>query len=193
MDDYCAPAHVEGCVLLQGLARNRRPRAMKVEKPVESLTVTDLTINPVWRFVRHSGGEAVVRPVMRIPVSSTAGKLFGTQVFLANGATVWALLGNVDRAQPRLTQHFLTVSLERDGVWFHLARYFDCDHADRGPGAVARFLDLAVDAVFPLGYDVRRYVEGEPAALCGYVHAEPMERLTVEQLAALAVPPRLNP
>ena len=37
-----------------------------------------------------------------------------------SGGTV----GNIDLTSTRRTQHFLTLSIESEGRWFHLARYF---------------------------------------------------------------------
>jgi hypothetical protein len=158
-------------------------------KPIESLLPADLATSPVWRFVSSAGSdETWVQPVRRLPVSSLSGKMVATEVTLANGKRVWALIGNVDVNDPRLTQHFLTLSIERDGRWFRLARYHDHDYSTHGPEALASFLALPVDVVFPIAYDVRQYSRGKPAALAGEVHKEPRERLTRSQLIALAVP-----
>ena len=112
-------------------------------------------------------------------------KEIGTQVRLANGSHVRATIGNVDVAHPRATQHFLFLSIERGGEWFHLARYFDFDFTTHGPEALARFLGLPVDDVFPISVDIRRYVRGNPATLALTVPKQPRERLTREELHAL--------
>ena len=59
----------------------------------------------------------------------------------------------------------VTLRIHRDGAWFDLARYFDPDPVERGPEALAHFLGLPVDEVFPISFDVREYVEGQPPAL----------------------------
>jgi hypothetical protein len=69
--------------------------------------------------------------------------------------------------------------------WFHLARYFDVGFSAHSPDALARFLGLHVDDVFPIFVDVRRYVRGDPAALTAIVLKEPQERLTREEIRAL--------
>jgi hypothetical protein len=79
----------------------------------------------------------------------------------------------------------LALSIERGGEWFHLARYHDIRSAVEGPEALARFLGLDVDDVFPISVDVRRYVRGDPAALTATVLKEPRERLTREERWAL--------
>jgi hypothetical protein len=126
-------------------------------KPVESLTVPDLEANPVWQYANSDGvGETIVRPVKKIPVKNLTGKVVGAQVRFANGSQAWALIGNVDVANPRFTEHFLTLSIKHGGRWFALARYHDHDFADRGPEALARFLGIRVDDIFPISVDVRR-------------------------------------
>jgi hypothetical protein len=130
-----------------------------------------------WRDNGPAGRE--------LPSESLDDKLIGTRVRLANGSQVWALIGNFNVTNRRATQHFLTLSIERSGKWFYLARYHDIGFPAEGPEALARFLDLHVDDVFPISLDVRRYVRGDPAALTAIVLKEPRERLTREELWAL--------
>jgi len=159
------------------------------ERSAESLGVADLEATPVWQFLNdESIGEMAVCPVKRLPAAHLNGRLVGTRVQLANGARVWALIGNIDVSNPRLSEHFVTLSLERAGQWFHLARYHDPEYAERGPEALARFLGLPLDDVFPISYDVRQYANGQEAALVGKVLKEPRERLTRAEIIALAVP-----
>ena len=98
------------------------------------------------------------------------------------------MLGKIDTADPRRTEHFLTMSVEKDGRWFHLARYFDHDVAARGPGQLAGFLGKDVDSVFPVRYDVRFAAAGDEACLVGTIPREPKEPLTRDEVIALAVP-----
>jgi hypothetical protein len=159
------------------------------DKPVHALTVADLEAHPVWRYLPENDerDETFVRPVKRIPVSSLAGKIVGTQVLLANGQRIWAIISNVDHTNARLTQHFLTLSVERNGSWFFLARYHDFDRAKRGPKALAKLLGLSVAEVFPITYDIRSYAKGSSAALSGEITKTPKERLTRSQVIGLAV------
>ena len=157
-------------------------------KPAESLTVADFEAHPVWEFLNDDEiGETMVRAVERIPVESLDNRILGFQIPLANGLRVWASVGNFDVANPHATQHFLFLSIERRGEWFHLARYFDFRFADEGPEGLARFLGLGIDDVFPIIIDVRRYVRGHPAALTAIVLKEPQEKLTHAELTAMAV------
>jgi hypothetical protein len=155
-------------------------------KPVESLTVADLEAHPVWEYLNDDEiGETMTRPVEKLPVETLENRLIGTQVSLANGLKVWGLLGNFDVTNPRANQHIPTLSIERGGKWFYLARYHDFDFTSQGPEALARFLGLGVDDVFPITVDVRRYVRGDPAALTAIMLKEPQERLTDAELFAL--------
>lgn len=158
-------------------------------KKVEELMEADLAAFPVWQFVNDDEkGETAVRPVKRTPVNKLDGRLVGIKVRLANDAEVWALIGNVDASNPRTTQHFLTLSIFRDGRCFTLARYHDVDAHERGPQALAAFLDLPIDKIFPISYNISRFSKGDPAALIGTIEKEPRERLTPDQIIALAVP-----
>ena len=155
-------------------------------KPAEALTVADFQAYPVWEFLYDDEiGETMVRPVEKLPVESLDNSVIGTQVRLANGSQVWASFGNFDVTNPRATQHFLDISIERGGKWFYLARYHDVGFTSHGPEALARFLGLGVDDVFPITVDVRRYVRGDPAALRAIVLKEPREKLTDEELWAI--------
>lgn len=162
---------------------------VEVVKPISSIAVIDLLANPVWEFTNKDGAdETFVRAVKRIPVNDLTGKLVGTQVRLAKGNQVWALIGNVDVKSARMTEHFLTLSIEANGEWFSLARYHDFDHAERGPEALARFLHLRVEEVFPIAFDIRSYARGDPQALCSTVQQAPRERLSRAEIIAMAVP-----
>lgn len=158
-------------------------------KRVEELTDADLNLFPVWRYVndevRH--GEIFVRSIKKTPVKNLDGCVVGTRVRLANGAEVWALVGNVDSNNPRLTRHFLTLSVLRDGSWFTMARYHDFDFDERGPKALAAFLDLRVDEVFPISYDISRFCVGDAAALVGTIEKRPREKLSRAEIIRLAV------
>ena len=158
-------------------------------KRVEALTVADFKRFPVWTFTNNDEElEGMgVRPVRKTPVKSLDGCIIGTHVRLANGAFVWATLCNIDPVSPHSTQHFLTLSICRNSRWFHLARYHDLDRNERGPKALAAFLELPVDEVFPISYDISQYCIGESAALVGLIEKEPRERLTRAQVIALAV------
>ena len=165
------------------------PQLLENMKPIEALEVGDLQAHAVWQYADVDGAnETLVRPIKRLPVAHLAGRVVATRVQLANGACVWALLGNIDESNARLSGHFLTVSVVQDKRWFTLARYHDFDYSENGPDALAHFLGLPIDEVFPIAYDIREYVKGDNAALVGLVPKEPRERLARSEIIALAVP-----
>jgi hypothetical protein len=161
-----------------------------LKRDIESLTSKDFAEFPVWRFTNSdTPRETCVTPVRRLPVKRLTGCIVGCPLHLANGAVLTGFIGNLDPANPRLTEHFLTVSMFRsDGALFHLARYHDFDAAERGPAVLAAFLGESVDAVFPIKYDVSAIVTGPPEVVCGSIPSEPRERLTRAEVIALAVP-----
>ena len=72
----------------------------KHEKPIERVQIADLETNPVWKYTENEkSGDTVVCPVKQVPVKSLTGKVVATQVSLANGSLVWALIGNVDGSE----------------------------------------------------------------------------------------------
>jgi hypothetical protein len=87
----------------------------------------------------------------------------------------------------RATKHFLTVSLERDGAWFDLARYFDVDYDRRGPRQLAEFLGLAITDVFPITYDLSDIAVGSLDTLKGCISQEPDGRLSEDDLIELTL------
>jgi hypothetical protein len=159
-------------------------------RPIDSLTKEDFAESPVWRFTgSDTPDETHVKPVRRLPVSRLAGCIVGIPIRLANGTVLTGIIGNFDPTIPRLTEHFLTLSVFRpDGSLFHMARYHDYDAAERGAAMLAEFLDLPLNAVFPISYDLSGMVVGSPDVLRGAITAQPRERLTREQIIALAVP-----
>jgi hypothetical protein len=157
-------------------------------KLISSLRVADLEKHPVWQFTTDGDEDTAIGPVKRLPVSTLARKVVGTRLQLANGDCVWGVIGNLDTKNAEMHEHFLTLSIKRMSRWFHLARYHDVDYSDRNPQALARFLGLGVDEIFPITYDVRKYVKGNPATLTGRVLKEPRVRLTRAEIIAMAVP-----
>lgn len=160
-------------------------------KPVNELTAAEVQAYPVWEYnLSHEDelpDETFVQPIYVLPVEHLDHRVIGTQVTLANGERLWSIIGNVDVRNAEATEQFLTISLDRGGERFFLARYFDVDHATSGPHALAEFLGLPIAEVFPISYDLAQHVIGDAAVLKGQIPAAPRVRLSRDQIISLAV------
>jgi hypothetical protein len=162
---------------------------INLSKPIENLTSLDLEKYAVWQYVSNDhSGETVVRPVKKIPVANFLNRVVGDYVYFSNGLKVLGLIGNIDIENAKLTEHFLTLSLLREGKWYSLPRYHDFDYSERGPAALADFFGLSVDDIYPISFDVRRFSVGSEAVLSGKIFKEPPGKLSRAEIIALAVP-----
>jgi hypothetical protein len=166
----------------------------EITKCVESLTIADFEAFPVWEFTNRDEskfGDLEVRPVKKIPVENFLSRLVGTRVTLANSDRVFAVLGNIDSKHPRATKHFLSLTIMHGNKKFFLARYFDAIRYRDGPDALAKFLNLPIEQVFPIRYDVSKYcIDGDPAAVIGEIEKDPKEKLTRDERITLSLRPR---
>jgi hypothetical protein len=164
-----------------------------IVKPVNQLTVEDLSKHPVWEYAiddeENVPDETYVRPVADLPVDSLENRVVATKLRLSNGSQVWSVLGCVSLRSARMNQQFLSVSVLRHGEQFFLARYFDLDfmRKSNGPGAFAAFLGLTVDEVFPMAYDISEVAVNRPEALRGLIPPEAEEKLSDDELHELAL------
>jgi hypothetical protein len=156
---------------------------------VDELTETDLSAGKVWRFGPRSQNQGFdIIPVKKRPVKDLFGKIASCNVVLNDGQRNLGLVGNVDPNNLESNEHFTTLSIMHHGVWFHLARYFDFDYEKRAPPALARFLGKEVDQVFPITVDLT-WLFGSPGAeFVLTLEQEPKRRLSLAEIAALAVP-----
>ena len=155
----------------------------------EELTLRDVQEHPVWEFISDEGvsPDTAVRPVPNHPVRDLKGRLLGTQVRLRNGTYHWAILSNISLDSLRETRHFLCVSIEKNGRWFHLARYHDVDYEERGPAGLAGFLGLSISEILPIEYDISALAVGDPSVLKGTIPREPEERLSLDELVRMCL------
>ena len=155
----------------------------------ELLRSKDFKIHPIWEFVNDDMmGETMVKNVEKFPVTSLDSKLVSGEFTLANGQKVNGYAGNVNKDSSEQNQHFLAFSFFRGKSVFHLARYFDDDYQRNGPDALADFLRLAIEDVFPIKYDFTRFCIGTSEALKGVYPADTKAKLSLVELAMLAVP-----
>lgn len=160
----------------------------KVRKPVESLKIADIRTHRAWRLLYDDAvGETVVEAVTNLPLRDSADCAIGTEVSLANGTRLWGLLLNVSATDPQATEHFLSLTVFHHDERFVLARYHDVFYARKGPDALATFLGLPIEEVFPISYDIRDIVTGDPKSVSGQILRDPRSRLSKAELIAMSV------
>jgi len=171
----------------------KRLRSSRIRKPVDKITLDDLRSFPVWEYANDEEGipgrdETWMKPVLRLPVTSLDNRIAATPVRLAGGRQFTAVLSNVDLDDPSDHEHFLVLGLYRsDGEQFILARYHDHDAQRHGPQALAAFLDLPIEEVFPISYDLSAVAKGSPSSLRGKIEAKPSNPLPRSNLIKRAV------
>jgi hypothetical protein len=157
-------------------------------KNLQELSIGDLQAHGVWEMIEDpSRSDVVVKPITRLPVKSLKNRLVGSQARLADGSHLWVILGNISLTNPESTKHFLTLSVHQNGKWFDLARYHDVDYLKRDGHALARFIGKELEQVFPIKYDITKWVDGPSNSLKGSVQLEPDERLSADGLIRLSL------
>jgi len=157
-------------------------------KSLSELSVADFEQFPVWEHVydeEEYPDETWGIPVTELPVDTLEGRIIGVQIELNNAEQHWAGIGNIDLQDERRTEHLLSISVEKDGVFFPLARYFDVDYDTCGPRQLAESLRLPINAVFPISYDFSHLVRNARISTKREVPQEPAEKLTWEQILEL--------
>jgi hypothetical protein len=159
------------------------------KKLIEDMTKSDFTAYPVWVFINDDEeGRMALKPVKKMPAKNLDGKIVGCQVQFANGTSHTAMLGEIDVDNPKRTEQFITLSVEKDGKWFQLSRYFDHDFRKNGPDGLAGFMGLKTDEVFPVSYDIRKFTGGKADALRGTFSEVPPVIMARQERMDLAAP-----
>jgi hypothetical protein len=156
-------------------------------KPIDKLTAIDFENHAVWRFTNSDEpDETYVKRVRRFPIKESRGCVFGTTVILSSGKEVVAMIGNLRARDSLMNEHFLGVSIFRDdGKLFHLARYHDYDYARSGPKALAKFLRMPIEHVFPFSFTIPRTILGTRSHFHSTIESEPKNKLTRSERIAL--------
>jgi hypothetical protein len=126
--------------------------------------------------------ETAYVPVLKLPVAElNSGLEVGTQVTLANGKKTWAVIGGIESSNPKSSAHFMTIAFEKDGDWFLLARPMDTWNKSHGPEELAKFLGMNVDDIFPISYDISKYVAMQSPAHSGQILKEPGDKISEKE------------
>jgi hypothetical protein len=159
---------------------------------LDKLTLAQITERRLWKFVPSPKADSVAyvaADAARRPVS-LKDRLVATEVRLADGTSVWALLENVDVTLPEFTKHWLVAHFRVDSKWWRLARYHDVDADRRSPQMLADKLGKPLGDVFPIRYDIQDACATASEALAGTIDAEPEVRLKRSEIIRMAVPKR---
>ncbi len=163
---------------------------MKTSKPISKLTIEDCIDFPIWEFTNQDDvddDETWVMPVRKLPVTSLSNRLVVTKVCLNNGDKIWCVLSNVTLNSLVHTKHFITIWVFYQNNWFELARYHDVDYGRRGPDALASFMGLSVDEVFPISYNISNLAVGIPDVVRGIIPVDVPGKLSDSELIDMAV------
>jgi hypothetical protein len=147
---------------------------MKVSiKNVQEMVPEDFRLFAIWEFAIDMEellrAETVVRPVFDPPVGDMGNRILGTQVQLANGTKMWAIIENLHLDSPADNERYLGISLFVNERWFHLARRMDFDYETHGPAALASAIGLCLEEIFPITYDVSAHCVGDPRVIRGTI------------------------
>src|SRR5947209_5524490 len=129
-----------------------------IKKCIFDFSPSDFETYPVWRYdhgEEEKYGDGILKPVQKLPVDSLKSAIIGVPVQLANGKRAWGAFYNIRLSDARKSEHFLSFSVEKEGKWFALGRYFDPWYHRANPEALANFLGMNIDDVFPIAYDLR--------------------------------------
>lgn len=156
-------------------------------KTFSAITIADLQQHAVWEFAidceASAREESVLRPFRDLPIRDFGNRIVGTIGTLANGDQVWIVLGNIDLRNSYKTEHFLTLTVfNRHGKQFQLARYHDVAIGAYGPSQLAEFLDLSIDDIFPIAYDISNIAIGDCDCVRRKVPVAPRQRLSRSEL-----------
>lgn len=154
-----------------------------------ALPLSELLHYQVWEFdlenEANDGNDTWIKPVTELPVTGLGNRIVACELTLANGSEIIGIIGNVSLDNLRSTREFITISVLKNGEWFHLARYFDVTYNSEGSDALAAFLNMEVDDVFPISYDISSCAVGLETVTKGQIFAQPIEMFSEEERMAL--------
>jgi hypothetical protein len=128
------------------------------------LRPSEFAVFPLWEFAPESDehDECWMIPVTEVPVNDLVERCLGTEVSLADGSRVWAVIYEL---WPLTLEG--TIKSQRFR-FFNGNDVCDWPKEEFQPGTVnsaelAAFLDRKVEEVFPFAYDVSNLVAGDTA------------------------------
>lgn len=159
------------------------------QKLVHELNTRDFLDSPVWRYSDDEFGELVVEPIGSYPVQTLENSVVGVRATFANGLKLWVLFANFDLNDVKKNRHFLSVTFFDDEEQIYtFPRYFDVGFDSAIQTELSDILQMGVEDIFPISYDLTSIASGDPSILLGSFRLVPeTERLTETELIELAV------
>ncbi len=137
-------------------------------KAVTDVTPDDFSAHPVWQYCVASNSDGVgLIPVLDLPVESLDERVVGTQVRLANGQLIWAVLFGLDSFSPVFNERDVGISFLVEGKRVMLGRAWERDLPGHGIGNLCAALKLLESDIFPITFDVSHLVFGDKSSLRG--------------------------
>jgi hypothetical protein len=159
-----------------------------MKKCFHDLTVADVTNYPIWRFTNaNPDDDHEIETVNEHSFRNLSGLIIASEVEFGDSSKHLALHQNVSLGGQKVNDHFLSLTVNRDGDWFPLARYHDVSIEKYGPRHLADFMGKAVSDVFPIKYDLREVLNSDSARLVGFVRETPLSPLTDDELISLSL------
>lgn len=152
------------------------------------LSASDISKHPIWRFTNNDlVDELEIESVDRRVFRNLDGLIISSNVTFSDGSIHLALFQNVSLTDPEMNDHFLSLTVERNGKWFPLACYHNPAIEKWGPLQLAAFMGKTVEEIFPIHYDLRDVLNSDSPTLVGIVRAEPLVRLTEDEIISWVI------
>ena len=142
-------------------------------KKAEDLVPSDYAEYPIWEFALDLEiiDDTLMRPVTNLPVDDLGNRIVGTKVRLANGLQMWADITNLDLSSLSETKRYNALSLWQGDEWIPFVPYHDFGAKGKAAAKLAKALNLPVESIFPISYDISDCCVGDPAVVCGTIDA----------------------
>ena len=158
-----------------------------MKRLISTLKPTDFTNHPIWEWDLNSDDDQSLVPVLDYPVPTIDNRIIGIKCVLSNDENVSCILSNIDLSNQEKTDLFITLSAWNGSRYINLCRYFDAGYDNHGPDHLATALGYVVNQIFPIRWDISKYVKSITSCSSGLIHANPKKRITLVEIIKLAL------
>lgn len=161
--------------------------------PVKLTDLRPIDLQKTWLWTvvaSRADGALRLKPETLAKTDKFKGRLIASQVSLADGTKLSALIEGIDPEAPGFSRHNKELYVWVDGHgWFQLAQYFVSEElkAVRGDDVLCRILQKPIQDVFPIHFDVRHRAKTESPCLIGSFEHNPSWGLTQYQVMEILV------